>query len=322
LLGFWSLFYELTKIHLWYLQSIGWVCVVLWTVVLAVAFLMLIAWRQPEDDATQRTSSFRGWAFLMNAVVACVVTAVTLTGTYRFQSPILGYVQRAVEAIRSVRWGESTSSLRQWITDVQPPRESRLSSLANGKTGEQASPMNTEPTNATKQSSMPQVGAEPDGSGRPEHVAEATADGESRRGSEQAEEPASEQSPPAPDPPAEQSGFAVSPEAQVGALAAPIQLSPASGTEFSHFPRTTTVKWTVVRGAASYTVETDCFKCCHREHWCTDVGRAWRSYSDLHDTQFSFNFVGAQPGRWRVWAVDGFGRAGPRSPWWEFNYAR
>jgi len=33
-------------------------------------------------------------------------------------------------------------------------------------------------------------------------------------------------------------------------------------------------------------------------------------------------FVGAQPGRWRVQAVDGAGKAGSMSEWREFRYTR
>jgi len=33
-----------------------------------------------------------------------------------------------------------------------------------------------------------------------------------------------------------------------------------------------------------------------------------------------FSFVGAQPGRWRVWAVDKEGREGFKSPWRRYVY--
>jgi hypothetical protein len=42
---------------------------------------------------------------------------------------------------------------------------------------------------------------------------------------------------------------------------APTQLSPADGSTFDHFPRSTTLAWTAVTDAVSYTLEVDCF------HW-------------------------------------------------------
>jgi len=37
-------------------------------------------------------------------------------------------------------------------------------------------------------------------------------------------------------------------------------------------------------------------------------------------TTYTFNFVGAQPGRWRVWAVNGSGMPGSKSGWREFRF--
>lgn len=37
---------------------------------------------------------------------------------------------------------------------------------------------------------------------------------------------------------------------------------------------------------------------------------------------YKFDFVGAQPGRWRVWAVDNEGREGEKSPWRTFTYTK
>jgi hypothetical protein len=39
-------------------------------------------------------------------------------------------------------------------------------------------------------------------------------------------------------------------------------------------------------------------------------------------TEYQFDFVGAQPGRWRVSAVDDSGREGPKSDWWTFRYTK
>ncbi|MBW2039980.1 MAG: hypothetical protein JRI46_10405 [Deltaproteobacteria bacterium] len=105
-------------------------------------------------------------------------------------------------------------------------------------------------------------------------------------------------------------------------LSAPRQISPANGAVFTHFPRTTTLRWSAVPGAASYTVEIDCYNCCQANKWCTDVGRTWKVVTNLTTTSYTFDFVGAQPGRWRVWAVGAGGQKGPKTGWWEFRYTR
>ncbi len=89
-------------------------------------------------------------------------------------------------------------------------------------------------------------------------------------------------------------------------LSAPVQQSPASGTTFHHYPRTLTLRWATVPGASSYTVEVE----------------NWLLVPDLKQTSYTFDFVGAQPGRWRVWAVDTAGRGSPKSEWWTFAFTR
>ena len=105
-------------------------------------------------------------------------------------------------------------------------------------------------------------------------------------------------------------------------ISAPIKLSPPNGSVFSHFPRTTTLKWSAVPGVKNYTVEVDCYHCCQVNKWCTDVNRTWQVVPGLTQTNYTFNFVGAQPGRWRVWAVDADGKASPKSSWWYFSYTK
>lgn len=107
-----------------------------------------------------------------------------------------------------------------------------------------------------------------------------------------------------------------------GTLQAPRQVSPRNGQVFNHFPRNTTLTWRPVLGAKSYTVEVDCFHCCTRNSWCTQVGRTHIVKSNIRRTQFNFNWVGAQKGRWRVWAVDRRNQPGDKSPWRTFSYTR
>jgi serine/threonine protein kinase/beta-lactam-binding protein with PASTA domain len=98
-------------------------------------------------------------------------------------------------------------------------------------------------------------------------------------------------------------------------LAAPGLISPANGSVFDFFPRTTTLSWSSVPNASSYSVEIQFFS-----------GGGWTTHgtstSGLGGTSYTFDFVGAQPGRWRVWAVDANGEPGDRSGWWEFEYLR
>jgi len=105
-------------------------------------------------------------------------------------------------------------------------------------------------------------------------------------------------------------------------LTAPNQLSPNAGAIFNHYPRRTTLQWSAIPGAKSYTVEIDCFHCCQSGRWCSDVGGRTTVVRNLTRPTYTFSFVGAQPGRWRVWAVDVTGRKGPKSPWRQFRYTR
>jgi hypothetical protein len=71
-----------------------------------------------------------------------------------------------------------------------------------------------------------------------------------------------------------------------------------------------------------YGVEIDCYHCCESNRWCTDVGETWR-VEQVSGTSYTFDYVGAQPGRWRVWAIDtSTGAQSPKSGWWEFEYLR
>lgn len=100
-------------------------------------------------------------------------------------------------------------------------------------------------------------------------------------------------------------------------LPAPKLISPNSGVEFDHFPRTVTLAWEPVAGAAKYTVEVQ---------YCASAGCAqeanrYRLQPNLTTTSYTFDFVGAQPGRWRVWAVNARGQAGAASSWREFSFS-
>ncbi len=107
--------------------------------------------------------------------------------------------------------------------------------------------------------------------------------------------------------------------AQVAALAVPKLMSPAAGTVFDHYPRATTLVWSEVPGAAGYYAEWDYQD---NQGWFFDrAGLAARTEL-LHQPVANISFIGAQPGRWRAWAVDAAGNAGPKSEWREFRYTK
>jgi hypothetical protein len=105
-------------------------------------------------------------------------------------------------------------------------------------------------------------------------------------------------------------------------LGAPEHTSPPDGMSFDHYPRETTLQWKSVDGAASYTVEVDCLHCCRSGWWCDEFDEVWLVRSGIQNTEFTFNFVGAQPGRWRVWAVYSNGNESAKSRWSEFEYTQ
>ncbi len=113
-------------------------------------------------------------------------------------------------------------------------------------------------------------------------------------------------------------------------LPAPTQTTPTDEAVFNYFPRLTKLEWSPVEGAVSYSVEID--YCSGRRRGpgeCQDpqplplgTKEYWPQGSDIIGTSYAFTFIGAQPGRWRVWAVDARGREGFKSPWRLFKYLR
>ncbi len=99
---------------------------------------------------------------------------------------------------------------------------------------------------------------------------------------------------------------------------APQQVSPANGIVFNHYPRSTTLVWKPVAGAQTYSVETTFLS--PGQH-CSSA-QSGHVVNGIAEATYTFNFVGAQPGCWRVWSADEKGSAGPKSPWWEFVYTR
>ena len=94
----------------------------------------------------------------------------------------------------------------------------------------------------------------------------------------------------------------------------PALVSPANGTVFNNFPRATTLTWQPVYGATSYVLQIYYAA----GHSCSDSLTAYPTYT-VTATSYSFTFVGAQAGCWKVASV-GSGGQGPFSPLWQFDY--
>ena len=108
-------------------------------------------------------------------------------------------------------------------------------------------------------------------------------------------------------------------------LPAPVQLSPADRAAIKNAdPKHVRLGWEPVDGAASYTIEVD---------FCDGRDRTVRECVDpkplslrdnpprgIKGTSYEFDFVGMQPGRWRVWAMDDKGQEGFKSPWRVFFF--
>lgn len=107
-------------------------------------------------------------------------------------------------------------------------------------------------------------------------------------------------------------------------LPAPVQTGPDDNAEFDHYPRRTLLKWQPVEGANSYRIEIDyCQGALKDRRSCIDPQphhNTGRDSTGINTTIYEFNFVGAQPGRWRVWAIDKKGQEGFKSPWRTFFY--
>ena len=111
-------------------------------------------------------------------------------------------------------------------------------------------------------------------------------------------------------------------------VAPPAQISPRSGSVFGNFPRSTKLSWKPVSGATGYLLQ---IQGCNYYGGCSadpsvEAGTGYVDmnqfpFSEIVDgTTYSFDFVGAEPGRWRVMALRADGELSQFSPWWNFKY--
>jgi hypothetical protein len=96
-------------------------------------------------------------------------------------------------------------------------------------------------------------------------------------------------------------------------LSSPILISPNDYQQFS-VPsglRTMKLTWEPVVGATNYQVDVDL-----RDAGPETPSNVWNSARKLNvpDTSVTFDFIGSQPGRWRVTALDNAGAPQPSQP--------
>ena len=112
-------------------------------------------------------------------------------------------------------------------------------------------------------------------------------------------------------------------------LPAPVQVTPQDNEVFDSFPRKTRLSWNPVAGAVSYGVEVEsCWKRSPQEssrlpddQECTNPS-PYDEKLGISELTYEFFFKGAQPGRWRVWAIGKDNRSGHKSAWRRFEYLK
>lgn len=102
-------------------------------------------------------------------------------------------------------------------------------------------------------------------------------------------------------------------------MATPTLTTPAANEIFGHWPRTITVSWKMVPAAAGYKLE--------RAYCLSDKVTCWNyptiTITDPLRSDYTFDFVGAQPGKWRVTTLGGpLYRDSAASAWRWFTFTQ
>lgn len=113
-------------------------------------------------------------------------------------------------------------------------------------------------------------------------------------------------------------GFNYVTQAQPITLSKPSLLSPADGSHFTNYPRTTYLDWKDNSAANDYVVQIDYYS----DGWIMDQ-KGVPAYGDIitQESFYKFDFVGDQAGRWRVKARNQLGAQSEWSEWRIFDYA-
>jgi hypothetical protein len=102
-------------------------------------------------------------------------------------------------------------------------------------------------------------------------------------------------------------------------LAAPELLLPADQAVFDSYPRKIICEWRASPAAVSYILQWD-FQ--SNGVWHMDQQDGEGVGYAVQGTRYTFAFVRAQQGRWRVWPVGASGTRGKPSEWRTFRYTR
>jgi hypothetical protein len=102
---------------------------------------------------------------------------------------------------------------------------------------------------------------------------------------------------------------------QLPRLETPRLSRPFDNTLFKDYPRTTTLRWLPIKGATHYLVEVQ-YQLPTNGQWYDLPGYPLAVQED----SYTFQFIGAQPGRWRVSAVGPEETKSEPSKWWYFTY--
>jgi serine/threonine protein kinase len=97
---------------------------------------------------------------------------------------------------------------------------------------------------------------------------------------------------------------------------APTLTSPVEGATLEQIPRTLTLVWETVPGATNYQIEVE-----YCDPSCDVLAIAYLAVN-VSGTSYTFDFVDAKPGRWRVRAATEAGLVGPFSGWRTFRFMR
>ena len=96
-------------------------------------------------------------------------------------------------------------------------------------------------------------------------------------------------------------------------IAAPELVAPIAGAKINMFPRKTIFEWRHVEGAGKYEIVVE----------YNDGKWHLQKSASTNVTSYTLDFIGKQPGRWRVRSISkATGKPGPFSEWREFTYLK
>jgi hypothetical protein len=106
-------------------------------------------------------------------------------------------------------------------------------------------------------------------------------------------------------------------------VSAPLQISPPDQSVFTSSPRELSLSWNAVQGAVQYEVEIQACDVWSSPWWtsCESWSRVDVT-SETSNTYLVAGFIGAQPGRWRVRAIDSNGGVSGFSQWLNFLWSQ